>query len=227
MKSIAATILMVSVLLTAGLARADQCGVAVTPPEGGFAANNLSGYNPSIPLVTLELFGGDASYVEIATNPEYVGSVTWAIPADRRVQWSLNPGYDVTEIWIRFRNSCQLMPSTSVLVDVHYWPSYCDAAPTGTSAPASVSGYWVRCFVQLNLVPGDAAFAEVSNHSDFSGAVKFDQGYGYDTSVNWTLLPGFGVRKVYVRYLNPCENEAKATTVYTVTVNRTWGYCPR
>ena len=67
------------------------------------------------------------------------------------------------------------------------------------------------------MASGDAAYAEVSNYSNFGSSTIFGAGYPYDNVIDWTLPLTYGPKIVYARYLNACK--AKPSAVVTASIN--------
>jgi len=94
--------------------------------------------------------------------------------------------------------------------------------PPGGFAITSLSGSTVtNKKIELRLSGGDAAYARVSNHSDFSLSIYFPS--STFNSVLWNLTSGYGKKTVYVKYLNKCQ--ALPTSPVSVTVNYVADQC--
>jgi hypothetical protein len=199
----------------------DECTVPVTAPAKGFSVTSLSGgtvYNPNIQI---GLNGGDAAYAMISNSSDFSNYVVVAYAPT--VNWTLTPGYGYKTVYVRYLNSCEDLPTDAVSVTVNYTIDQCTlpvTPPTGGFKVTSLSGAEVTSpYIQLGLSGGNAAYAEVSNYSDFSSYAFVP----YTSSLAWTLTSGYGSKTVYVRYYNSCK--ALPSAVVTVTVNYVNGQC--
>lgn len=197
----------------------DQCKVAITPPAGGFAVNNLSGDEVTKQTIKLEFTaGGDASYVEVSNYANFSHSWTYDYQRGATASWTLLSGYGTKSVYVRYLNSCKALPSPTLIVKVKYEKNnVCTIgvkAPTGGFGVKSNSGSSVTDpNIVLGLTGGNASYVEIANNSAFTGSTILP----YAATANWTLPTGFGSKTVYVRYLNSCKKLPSAAV--SVTVN--------
>jgi hypothetical protein len=199
----------------------DKCTLPVTPPAGGFSVISLTGNEVTNPNIVLGLDGGDASYAMISNFSNFSNYAV--VPYSQAVNWTFTSGYGYKTVYVRYLNSCSELPSITVSVTVNYVVDQCTlpvTPPVGGFKVVSLSGSEVTSpYIQLGLSGGSAAYAEVSNYSDFSSYAFVP----YTSSLAWTLTSGYGSKTVYVRYFNSCKTLPSA--VVTVTVNYVNGQC--
>jgi hypothetical protein len=193
----------------------DACTIGVTPPAGGFGVVSLSGSTVYNPAIQLGLSGGNAAFVQVSNHANFSSSMTY--PYSATLNWTLSSGYGSKTVYVRYLNSCKTLPSATVSVTVNYTVDPCTISvtpPAGGFSVTSTSGSTVSSqTIGLDLAGGNAAYAQISNSSNFSSYTTVP----YVTALNWTLSSGFGTKTVYVRYLNTCQSLPSKTV--SVTVN--------
>jgi hypothetical protein len=96
-----------------------NCG-PVTPPKNGFMVTSLSGSNVKRRNVTLGMFGGNASFMEVSNYSSFAGSTT--LPYATTLPWMLTPSYGNKTVWARYWNACKTQKSIGVSVSFNYTP---------------------------------------------------------------------------------------------------------
>lgn len=222
MKFVLALALVISLSSPVLAQDAGVCDTPVNPPAGGFYVNNITGYNPPTPIITLQLYGsGDAAFGEISNSADFTNSMVVDVgyPFDPVVQWSIAPGYGIHDVYVRYWN-CRELPGPAVIVEVDYTPSFCFVAPTppaGGFQVLSGSGNPVTSqTILIDFVSGNAVYAKVSNSQDMSSAIYFGVGYPFTNEESWTLTSGYGLKTVYTQFTNECQMQPSAVIPMTV-----------
>jgi hypothetical protein len=200
------------------------CDVPITQPVGGFSVNNLAGYNPIIGYLIIQPAAtGDASYIQISNTSDYSSQTAIFALTGNNIQWTFSTGYGLKNVFVHYLNSCQAMPSPTIVLEINYDPPICHeavGAPPGGFSVTNLSGSPVSSpNIQIQLASGNAAFAEVSNYANFGSSTVYQVGYGFEGVEDWTLSSGFGLKTVYARFLNDCGLLPTAPVSVTVNYN--------
>ena len=176
--------------------------VDTTPPHGSIQINRGEKYADSNDVTVLlnatDRYG--IGSVMLSENPDLDGA-NWETYHSMLLR-KLSAGDGTKTLYAKFRDVNGLeseVVNASIIVDTDY--------PSGSVVLNSDAEFTndVNVSLLLNASDGTGAIDMlISNKMDFEGAVWTS----YNSSLCWTLLPGNGERKVFVKFRDPIKHES-------------------
>jgi hypothetical protein len=169
------------------------------PYDESITINNGDKYtNTKDNRVRLSLQATDATEMIVGHSRKFTGQSSWEPYAENKL-WALNGLDGPKEVWVKFRDQAgnESKPiKGDIILDTE--------APIARFMEINgKSTLTDNTKVELTIKADNADFMMISNYPNFDGSIWEE----YKTERVWELLPGPGLKKVYIKFKDKAQNE--------------------